>query len=154
MIQNAIHRLQEICDTIPPLLLAIDGDELSAKPSPDKWSKKQIIGHLIDSAANNHHRFVRGQFEDIPHIVYNPDDWNNHGYYCNIDSHQLITFWESYNRQLLALMQHIPPHLLSRRVDTNFASSDDNSLAPTIAYLIEDYVVHMEHHLRQIIPNL
>lgn len=70
MIETSIARLQILCDTIPDLLLNIDEIIFSEKPSNNKWSKKEIIGHLIDSAANNHQRFVRAQFEDLPSIAY------------------------------------------------------------------------------------
>ena len=63
MIDNAIKRLEYLCDVIPQLLATIDAQSFSLKSNPDKWSKKEIIGHLIDSATNNHQRFVRGQFE-------------------------------------------------------------------------------------------
>jgi hypothetical protein len=56
------------------LLNAIEEPAFSLKQSPARWSQKEIIGHLIDSATNNHHRFVRGQFEDSPVIAY---DQNN-----------------------------------------------------------------------------
>lgn len=60
MIEKSIARLQFLCDTIPDLLTEIDELTFNEKILPEKWSKKEIIGHLIDSATNNHHRFVRG----------------------------------------------------------------------------------------------
>ncbi len=48
---------------------------MSIKLFPNKWSKKEIIGHLINSATNNHQRFVRCQFETIPKIVYDQNKW-------------------------------------------------------------------------------
>lgn len=134
-----------LCDTIPPLLRLLDEAALSAKPAPGKWSKKEVLGHLVDSATNNHHRFIRGQFEDTPRITYDQDAWNAHSYYNQIESGQLILFWECYNRQLLALLSHMPQHLLTRTVDTGEDASQ------TIAFLVEDYVTHMEHHLRQVV---
>lgn len=145
LMNASIRRLHVLCDIIPPLLAALDETELAARPASGGWSKKQILGHLIDSAANNHHRFIRGQFEDTPHIIYDQNAWNDHGYYCKIESSQLIRFWESYNRQLLALSELIPPVLLHRTVDTG------GSKPFTIAYLIADYVAHLEHHLRQMV---
>src|SRR4051812_6161898 len=101
MIRESVERLRYLCDTIPPLLKALDEEDFCRKPAPEKWSKKEIIGHLIDSAANNHHRFIRGQFEAVPIIRYDADAWNDHGYYNQIDSAQIISFWTSYNKQLL-----------------------------------------------------
>src|SRR6185503_8328289 len=99
--EQILDQLQYLVDTIPGILKNIPENEFSGKPAPDKWSKKEIIGHLIDSATNNHHRFVRAQFEEAPIILYDQDEWNNHGYYQKMDGHQLITFWEMYNRHIL-----------------------------------------------------
>src|SRR6185436_12071230 len=50
-------------------------EEWAAKPDPKKWSKKEILGHLVDSAQNNIRRFIVGQYENNPQIVYNQDQW-------------------------------------------------------------------------------
>lgn len=145
MITNAITRLSYLCQVTPPLLLAIEEAEFSAKPSPNKWSKKQIVGHLIDSATNNHQRFVRTQFEEAPTIVYDQNKWNTFSYYEEMPGLQSITFWEAYNRQLLELIQHIPPQYLQRECTVG------NGEKVTLAFLINDYVAHLEHHLQQVI---
>lgn len=64
-----IERLNYLCTHIPNLLAAIDEATFNEKTSPAKWSKKEIVGHLIDSATNNHQRFIRAQFEDRPSIT-------------------------------------------------------------------------------------
>jgi hypothetical protein len=145
MIAQSIERLSHLCEIIPLLLFAMDEQEFSRVTAPGKWSKKQILGHLIDSAANNHHRFVRGQFEHLPRISYDADAWNEHGYYNQMESPRLISFWALYNKQLLALIRLIPEEKLQRQVDTGGPAPH------TLAFLIADYVAHMEHHLRQII---
>jgi len=116
----------------------------SMKPEPSKWSKKEIIGHLIDSATNNHQRFVRAQFEDMPSIVYDQDKWNQHNYYQQIDKQQLIDFWTIYNRQLATLARLMPTQFWQRECKTNGGQNH------TLAFLLEDYVRHLEHHLRQV----
>jgi hypothetical protein len=72
LITQSLHRLHYLCRIIPPLLLVIDEQTFSHKPAPGKWSKKEIPGHLVDSANNNHQRFLRAQFEDVPAIFYDP----------------------------------------------------------------------------------
>ena len=139
--------LGRILDTVPFRLRAFTEEEFSTPPAPGKWSRKQIIGHLIDSATNNHQRFVRGQFEVRPAISYNQEDWNQYSYYSTMDSGQLIGFWEMYNRHLVELIQRIPPDLLQRE-----CTMSDGSRW-TIAKLFEDYVRHLEHHLRQVFDN-
>ena len=144
MIDDAIKRLEYLINTIPPLLKTIDEASFSSKPQPHKWSKKEIIGHLIDSAANNHQRFIRVQFEDEPSISYDQEKWNQHGFYQEIDGDQVITFWTVYNKQLLELIRHISPASLQRKCRVK-----DEVL--TLEFLIHDYVEHMEHHLRQVV---
>lgn len=142
-LDNAIERLAFLCESIPPRLKAIGVDDFEFQPASGKWSKKQIVGHLIDSATNNHQRFVRGQFEDAPQISYDQDQWNACSYYQQIDNDQIIDFWTVYNRQLLALIRQIPSENLQREVRVG-------GQIYTIGFLIEDYVVHLEHHLNQI----
>jgi hypothetical protein len=145
MIEFAIKRLEYLCDLIPQLLTEIEEQTFSVKPQPNKWSKKEIIGHLIDSATNNHQRFVRGQFEDVPKIVYDQNKWNEFNFYQKMDIQQLIFFWTIYNRQLAELIKNIPEENLSKECK----SGDDKNL--TLDFLINDYVEHLEHHLRQVV---
>ena len=142
--QTSLQKLEHILDTIPRRLKAYSKEEFSTQPAPGKWSKKQIIGHLIDSATNNHHRFVRAQFDHQPIILYDQEKWNEHSYYDKMDGVHLIDFWEKYNRHLTELIRHIPSELLQRE-----CKMEDGSTR-TIAWLFDDYVRHMEHHLQQI----
>ena len=144
MVHNSINRLQYLCGIIPPLLKEISEKDFSYKPSAIKWSKKEILGHLIDSATNNHQRFVRIQFEDTPLITYNQDNWNNHSYHNLVNSEHLIKFWELYNRHLVELIRQIPEKYL-------LCKCDCKGKIVTLQWLIEDYVHHLEHHLKQIV---
>jgi len=145
MLQKTINRLQYLCEIIPPLLIEIPEKDFSFKPSETKWSKKQILGHLIDSATNNHQRFVRVQFEDVPSITYNQDNWNNHSYHNQVDSKYLIKFWELYNLHLAELIKLIPEKNFVRECNVG---KEQNV---TLQWLVEDYVRHLEHHLRQLV---
>jgi len=142
--EKAIKRLSYLCDTIPPLLTAIDQESFSAKPWPGKWSKKEIIGHLIDSATNNHQRFVRTQFENKPAIVYNQNKWNEFNFYQQISGQQIISFWTIYNQQLIKLISNIP------KANLQLECRIGEKLL-TLDFLITDYVDHLEHHLRQVV---
>lgn len=144
-IQRPLSRLQYLCSVIPALLRETDEDAFAAKPSPCKWSKKEIIGHLIDSATNNHHRIIRGQFETSPDIFYDQDKWNENSFYQDMEKEKIISFWLHYNLYLIELFQRIPPEKLSYTVSRG-AEKD-----LTLKYIIEDYVAHLEHHLRQVV---
>jgi hypothetical protein len=145
MIEQAISRLKYILEIIPSLLLEIDEASFSATPAPGKWSKKEIIGHLIDSAANNHQRFVRVQFETNPTIAYDQNNWNKHSRYAMMHSRLVIESFTAYNRYLLQLLQLIPAEFLKRHCH----SGDRHS--HTLEFIIVDYVSHMEHHLKQVV---
>jgi len=130
---------------LPPRLTLIKEEDFSDKPAPHKWSKKQILGHLIDSATNNHQRFIRVQFEQTPTIVYKQNEWNALSYYQQLDSVQLIQFWTLYNKQLIHIIRHIPEQNLQKECNAG-------GQAPvTLEWLINDYVAHLEHHLHQIV---
>ncbi len=144
MISQSILRLEAILETAPELLKTISEEEFAYKPSRDKWSKKQMLGHLIDSAANNHQRFIRGQFEHNPEIRYDQNKWNEFSYYQQIDPRQLIDFWVLYNRQLIEIIKRIPDENLVRQVKVG-------ETLLSLDFLIADYVGHLEHHLKEII---
>ena len=144
MIEKAINRLKYIIDIGPNILARIGEEEMSVKPLPEKWSKKEILGHLVDSATNNHQRFVRGQFEHHPEIRYDQNKWNEFSFYQEIDSKQIITFWTIYNQQLIEIIKRIPAENLARQIRVG-------EELQTLEFLIIDYVDHLEHHLKQII---
>jgi hypothetical protein len=144
MMEETIQKLNSILEKAPKLLLEMNEASLSLKELPDKWSKKEILGHLIDSATNNHHRIIRAQFELNPEVVYDQNEWNKFNFYQEIESLQIIHFWIMYNRQLVEIIRRIPKSSLSKQVSVH------GSLL-TLEYSIRDYVEHLEHHLRQII---
>jgi hypothetical protein len=146
MLQDTITRFAWICDNIPSFLLAIPIDEMSNQPAPGKWSRKEIIGHLIDSAANNHQRFIRAQYETVPlTIVYDQNNWNLYNNYQTADTANIIQLWAFYNRQLLHIMQTIIPANLQKECYTS------GSEPHTLEYLMMDYVTHLEYHLQQVL---
>ena len=143
-LKKANNRLQFLCQNIPDLLYNIPEQEFCYKPVSDKWSKKEILGHLIDSAANNHQRFIRVQFENVPDITYDQNNWNKYSHHNSIDAEHLILFWKLYNQHLLQLIKHIPQKSLDRECKIG----EMNNV--TLHQLVEDYVVHLEHHLHQL----
>lgn len=143
--QTAIARLTYLCDTIPALLNTIPETEFKQKPAPNKWSKQEELGHLIDSATNNHQRFIRGQFEENPLIKYSQEDWVACNHYNGLDKSTVIRFWEMYNRHLVEVLKRIPADKQQRTCTTGTEPQ-------TLQFLADDYVVHQEHHLQHIMP--
>jgi len=83
--------------------------------APGKWSPKEIVGHLIDSAANNHQRFVRAQFQDnLIFTGYEQQMWVSAQHYGEASWPSLVSLWKMYNLHLLHLISHIPVHRLTR----------------------------------------
>jgi hypothetical protein len=125
----------------------------------DKWSPKEIIGHLIDSAANNHQRFVRAQFkEDLVFPGYDQDRWVSSQYYRQASWNELIALWKRYNLHLLHVIAHIPEDTMTKlRREHNLHQiawkTVDQNIPVNLEYLIRDYLNHMKHHLRQILSK-
>lgn len=146
MITNKIaDRLIYLCDVVQEKVAAIDKSTLAQKPAPEKWSRQEILGHLIDSAANNHQRFIRVQFEDTPTIFYDQDNWVRFNYYNVLEITALVNLWVAYNRHLAEVIKKISENNLSRECRMR-----DGKLV-TLKWLVTDYVQHMEHHLQQIL---
>ena len=137
--------LRGILSTVPARLDAISGEHAGLKPAPDKWSKKEELGHLIDSAFNNHRRVIRAQLEDSPALPgYNGDLWVKLNNYQNRDWQELIKLWQSGNRHLLAASEVAPEDAWSRTCTIG----DSEPL--TLRFVLDDYVDHMLDHLRHI----
>lgn len=147
MIPGRIKRLEYLCQSLPGRFAQFSEEEFCQKPGPGRWSKKQILGHLIDSATNNHQRFVRAQFEDVPLIVYDQNQWNEFSYYEKIATSQLISFWYFYNMQLAALARQIPAENWKRKCMRGGPEP------MSLEFAFDDYVRHLEHHLQQVVPH-
>lgn len=145
-ISEKVKRLSYLCDIVPPLLGRISNEDFTQKSAPGKWSKQEILGHLVDSATNNHHRLIRAQIEDTPAISYNQDKWNACSSYNTMDRRHLIDFWEVYNRHILFVVHAIPEEAYTRTCIVSKAGDP-----VTIEWIIIDYVTHLEHHLKQLV---
>jgi hypothetical protein len=112
---------------------------------PGKWVRKEILGHLIDSAANNHQRVVRAQLvERLASPGYDQEAWVAlHGYRARPWA-ELVDLWVSLNRHLAAVIESVPPDKLQT------ACAIGESQPCSLAWLITDYLRHLRHHLEQI----
>ena len=146
--KKVIDRLQKHINSVPAEFLKYPEVELRRKPAPNKWSKKELLGHLIDSAANNHHRFVKIQFLPSPFFVegYAQNDWVRIQNYNEKATEQLVNLWKVYNEHILSIMQNTPEENLKIKIN----AEDPFENADTLFLLMKDYVDHMDHHLKQI----
>jgi hypothetical protein len=136
--------LTQVVDQALPRLRAIRDDDAAAKPADGKWSKKEILGHLIDSAANNHQRFIRLQTaREVTLPGYDQDEWVKANGYQRANWSDLITLWASYNLQLATVIKGIDPSCAGHI--WHHPEADYK-----LGFLVDDYVVHMRHHLIQI----
>jgi hypothetical protein len=148
--KQTIQELDQIVQEYSKKIRAISETEFSAKTLPHKWSKKEVLGHLIDSAQNNLRRFICGQYESIPpKIVYEQNNWVTSNNYADADSAEVITLWQLVNKRIIAVLTQMPSSAYSMKCDTG----KTNSQLYSIEWLAEDYVRHMKHHLNQILPK-
>ena len=153
VLNNSINRISFLLNEVPDKIKLIPDGELSLKPSPGKWSKKEILGHLCDSGINNLSRFTRAQFEDEPFrvIPYGQDDWVRLNHYNEMKSDDVLTYWIAINKQIVQIISNIPEAKLGVICSLGNAAFREGETDKTLLWLIEDYVVHMEYHLRQIV---
>lgn len=149
------YNLREITLQAFEELLMVDDNDAAVKPAPNKWSAKEILGHLIDSASNNHGRFVRAQHEEEFQILgYQQNEWVNIQGYQDQEWQDLLIMWRQFNLLLSNLMFNTPPSVREQKLsipDSFLPSGPDLKEEPgTLGYLMEDYVVHLKKHLGQI----
>jgi hypothetical protein len=148
---------RQTVDRAAARLLELSDDEAAVRPAPGKWSPKEIVGHLIDSASNNHGRFVRAQLqEDLIFEGYDQNAWVCVEAYQDRVWTDLVRFWQAFNQHIAAVMETTDPQALSRpRVRHNLdqlAWQTVDALQPTtLEYFMRDYVGHLKHHLRQVL---
>ncbi len=150
---------KQTIDSAAARLSAISETQSEVPRSEEGWSSKQILGHLIDSATNNHARFVLAQLkDDLVFPGYEQERWVQVQQYQNASWAGLIEFWRAYNLHLLHVMSCTPKEKLSNRCTQHslqtiaFKTVSGNDPV-TLEYLMTDYVVHLKHHLGQILVD-
>ncbi|MEL6675282.1 MAG: DinB family protein [Bacteroidota bacterium] len=157
--KEVAHLLELALEEAYPSLQAMSPETRTTPLAPGKWSPQQVMGHLIDSAANNHQRFVRvQQQENFIFKGYQQDQWVIQQAYEEASWETILNLWTAYNRHLAHVIRHLPqqlwaqsrhPHNLHQIAFKTVPEDQPTSLA----YFVADYIAHLEHHLKGLIPG-
>ncbi|WP_433940751.1 DinB family protein [Paenibacillus lautus] len=144
---ESIMKLESLISEVTEIVTAIDEVEFNLKLAPDKWSKKEILGHLCDSAVNNHIRFVKILVSDYPIAIqgYAQNDWVQVNDYQNrYDQSEVLVLWQQVNRMILRVLRGADSSDFQKKC----VLPDKTEV--TLEWLFNDYVDHLIHHLEQI----
>lgn len=153
---NYIDDLTSTIARATPVLLAIPAEVTSRRPAPGKWSAREVLGHLVDSAANNHQRFVRAQWQEaLVFSGYDQEAWVRTQDYQNARWDGIVALWAAYNTHIAHLMSTIPlPVRLREHQQHNLHEIAWRpipvEIPATLDYFMADYVAHMHHHLTHV----
>jgi|SRR6185369_15740986 len=130
-------------------LLGLDAKRVHEKLAADRWAISEVVGHLVDSACNNHQRFVRAQHcQELVFPKYEQNEWVAAANYRQCDWDSLVELWFHYNRQLAVLIRNIPDAKLATRC----------TITPyepcTLEFLVHDYLDHLRHHFAKLTERL
>jgi hypothetical protein len=147
-VESVMKILELHIQQVPVLFKGFTDEQLLQKPAPGKWSKKEILGHLIDSAINNLRRVTEVQFLPQPYRVvsYKQNELVAVNHYQELPIDHLLELWSLLNKQIVYVVRNIPPKNLEFPVDPGY----DNGELRTLGWVFCDYVAHMEHHLKQV----
>jgi hypothetical protein len=145
-LQTALSQLEKHILEVLWRFKHVDRDAMLQKPAPGKWSKQEILGHLIDSALNNLKRFTDAQYAPQPYQVlrYQQDDCVIINRYQQLPMEHLLQLWSLLNKQIVYVVSNIPPDKLVYTIITPAGEPH------TLEWLAIDYVEHLEHHLKQL----
>lgn len=141
--ESIAAEINAVIETHLSALQFIPESEYNFKPSATRWSKKEILGHLIDSAQNNIRRFIVAQYDERPKIVYNQDKWVTLTNYQQYNLPDLISLWYLLNKHICKILECLPPEASGRECESEELH--------TIQWLAQDYKRHLLHHLHQVL---
>ncbi len=143
------QKLQHLLQQTKAYIQVCPESEFAFKLSPDKWSKKEILGHLIDSGINNLQRFTEIQFEFKPYRIrkYDQDALVKANQYATAETLELLTLWLALNERIKNIIESQDEHTLRYSIELSDGRISD------LRFLMEDYVDHMEHHVRQMLAG-
>jgi hypothetical protein len=151
------EKLKQIVAETYSKLKKFDKAEVLFKVKHDKWSKQEILGHLIDSALNNHRRFVLGQWSANLIIEgYQQNRWVVHQVYQDGEWIQLLDLWKNLNLHIAHVIETMPDDILNKKfsehnLDQIMMYTLPDPKTASLLDLFHDYIIHLQHHLKQIL---
>ena len=145
---NLATLLRETIDRELPHLLALEETTANTNDGrPGSWTRKEELGHLIDSATNNHMRFVLAAVDgEFRGMGYAQDKWVAAHGYSELDWRFLVDLWHRFNIFLIEVVKRIPEDQMQNRCVIGWG-------VQTLQFVIEDYVLHMQHHLDHVLAR-
>ena len=141
--------LRQTINHVLPFLQQFSDEEASIKSLPHKWSNKEILGHLIDSACNNQQKFTRMMAQPYLNFVgYAQDFWVSEQHYNQASWQELIGFWYAYNSHIAHIIENVNPDYLQ-----NTITIEGKGLF-TLEFIMNDYAEHLKYHLKVILPEI
>lgn len=143
--ENVSKELDNIIELFKNDYLNLDETLTEIRVSDDKWTLKEIVGHLIDSASNNHQRFVRLKLScEIEFPDYNNIEWLQSQNHNNMRFSELLLLFFYYNKLIVNVILNIDDKSLNNRWNVSW---DENSSFITLETLANHYVEHMKIHM-------
>ncbi len=146
--KDFLKEFQETLTGAVQTLNSISPEQANVARAEGKWTHKEILGHLIDSAANNHQRFIRVPLQaGVSLPGYQQNDWVTLQHYQDYEWSQLVSFWHLYNLHLVHVVKHMPAEALQSTFMLNGETLG-------LEFVVRDYLRHLKHHLAQIFEGL
>ena len=147
-LSETAEEIRSLIARFEPKLRGLHDKQIRVRSNPKKWAKKEILGHLVDSACNNHQKFVRMmQQEHLDFRGYAQDAWVDLQKWASADFHSMIELWVAYNKHLAFVIEQVEERFLENTITI------EESGPFSLRFIIPDYVEHLKHHLKQIFPD-
>jgi len=148
--QKTAERIEALLKAGTKVFMHASDEELSRKTSPEKWSKREILGHLIDSALHNLVRFTEARYSPLPylHRPYDQDALVRINDYQNQDSEDLLVLWLSLNKRIASVMS------ITTESESEIPVKFSDGTVKNLRFLMTYYADHLAWHLRKIDPAL
>ena len=146
--KESADEIRSLIAEFEPALRRLNDEDIRDRTHPGKWARKEVLGHLIDSACNNQQKFVRMMQQRHLHFPgYAQNDWVDLQNWASADYEAMVDLWVAYNRHIAYIIENVETRFLEHTITIEDAGPF------TLRFVMPDYVEHMKHHLKQIFPD-